>query len=113
MRSRTLHTGPKPPDTTRRLASAAPVGQIAASRHHARARPRLPAAMSAPAPATSARTTTEKTAVSENGTVILAPMGAHPEHVGPAPVMAQVAHPGGQPIPRPWLQARWRAAGHG
>src|ERR1700681_4026920 len=74
MRSRTLHTGPKPPDTTRRLASAAPVGQIAASRHHARARPRLPAAMSAPAPATSARTTTEKTAVSENGTVILAPM---------------------------------------
>src|ERR1700686_4758 len=76
MRSRTLHTGPKPPDTTRRLASAARVGQIAASRHHARARPRLPAAMSAPAPATSARTTTEKTAVSENGTVILAPMGS-------------------------------------
>lgn len=82
MRPRTLHTGPKPPDTARCLASAAPVGQIAASRHHATARSRPPAAMSASAQATSPRTTTEKTAVSENGAAILAPMGSGPGEAG-------------------------------
>jgi hypothetical protein len=85
MRSRTPHTGPKPPDTARRLASAAPVGQIAASRHHAAARSRSPAAMSASAQATSARTTTEKTAVSENGAAILAPTGSGPGVCLPTP----------------------------
>ena len=81
MRSRTLHTGPKPPDTARCLASAAPVGQIAASRHHAAARSRSPAATQA----TSARTTTEKTAVSENGAAILAPTGSGPGVCLPTP----------------------------
>ena len=72
--SRTLPAWPKPPDTTRRLASTPASHRLAASGHHSAAYHRMPAPILRRAPKTSPRAAQTKASISNHGPIILAPM---------------------------------------
>src|SRR5258708_37929649 len=72
--SRTLPAWPKPPDPTRRLASAATTRCLATPSHHSAAHNRSPATIQDCTPPTSPRTAQKKTSISNDDPTILTPM---------------------------------------